>query len=182
MSLIPLLNAVRDQLHTVLQLDDRECDVREGPEPPANAGKLFIAIWGGSWQPYTAHNHDYFAEQFGVDVCISLRTGSIPTSRFGDVAMADARTGALIIGRAVAKAIHCQPNIIIRANNNLGISFPETRNGFCEPLRWLNSDAQPRRVGSDWWLSSDDKPFAGMALTIRFGEAVRIEEIIHTGT
>lgn len=186
MSLANLQLAVRNQLRTRLPIVDAATfplasindviDLQAGGQPPPAAGQLYLAIHGIDWSAAGAEKQRGTEEVFGVAITISRKIGSAPKDRQTGAFYADAVDGLDRIARLITPEIH-QNYVVMNAANTL-MGSPAF--GFQEPLRLIGGDPEPTIVGPEWWEGDTEtktNAVPGWTLQIRFGNAVRIQEL-----
>ncbi len=172
MSQRALLLATRDHLRTKLGLKPEACEITFQGMPLPMSGETFFGVWEGDWN---CQSTESLEETYGVSVTISVRLPAVPQDRQGPEILAKAGWGLMELAEQVRAAIHSNYELMDAANALIKSS---TTNGFVEPLRFKNGGRNERKAG-DWYAARGEKQ-AGMARTLTFGDAKRIQVIDHT--
>ncbi|HMP07592.1 MAG TPA: hypothetical protein PJ982_14680 [Lacipirellulaceae bacterium] len=183
MSHVALLRAVVDHLldDSSLGLDRENCAITHDGQPFPIAGDLFVAVWPGYWRDQGS-NGESLHEGYGGNVTVSLRCAHVPRDRIGVEVLAKASIGLLAICEKVRASIHMDPSnlidggvqkssVMMRANQIIGAAA----NGFVVPLQFQDGGRAEQKSGS-WW-SAKGEPMAGLAQTVTFGGAERVQPI-----
>lgn len=166
-----LLQAVLDHLRASLALDESTSEVMPTGKPPAFSGDTFYVVHPGQ---IGTDQVEGLEETFGVDVTITLRTGSVPADRVGTELILNTTTGIYARAAAVRAKLHMRyADVMNDANAALGSGV----NGFVEPL-WFLGAGRVQEQGAAWFSAkaTTANP-AGISLTLSFGRARRIQVI-----
>jgi len=181
MSQRALALAVRNYLRTQVPLKDEECEIMFDGQPPPMAGQRFASVWHAEWQ---AEDVEAIDEYFGLNVTVSVRTAYAPMDRGVFPLLADQQGLDLDhLVRKIMTAIHLDApgnpagDAILNAANVIINAEPTgAANGFIEPLRFRGGSAiEPK--GSEWFGAEPDSGVVGIAQTIHFGGARRVQNI-----
>lgn len=175
-----LLLATRDQLRDTpaLGLDSTNCEVTHDGSPFPSAGELFVAVHPGYWRD-AGSNGQSLHEEFGVNVTVTLRLPRAPLDRWGPELLAKAGKGVMAVARKVVVVIHMDPldsylsSVIVRANQLIGAT---EENGFITPLQFMDGGSPPQ-IKPGAWFSAKGEAHAGLAQTVSFGKALRVQKI-----
>jgi hypothetical protein len=178
MSQRALLLATRDQLRASpgLKVPEDQIQVTYKGRPYPMAGPKFIGVWAGYWRD-NGSNGLTLDELYGINVTVSVRMADVPSDRLG-VEAAKANDGLIALCEQIRALIHMDPEdtvvggVMWRANAILGI---ETANGFIQPLQFLDGGSADEKSGA-WW-GAKGQPMAGLAQTVSFGSAERVQNI-----
>jgi hypothetical protein len=170
------------------------CKVMPDEHPTASCGQEFISIY--------ANYHvgrDFMQgieEELGLVVAVSRKIAWVPPDYRGEKGYLD--THSLIIEdtdeelnferawsstearcREIVKLVVGEDRyeLMVAANALLNSGSP-----FTEPLKWQRSDAAPRQVSADFFISyyepiQDSDPFFGLVQKVYFGGAKRLQPI-----
>lgn len=179
MSRRALLLAVRDQLRALppvgLGYLPRECEVMYDGRPPPRAGAWFAAVHRGR-RSGQLHSEclDYELEFF---VTVTARV-NVPVDRLGAALYEASEKLDDRVDAIVALVQRQGVAILTAANTLLGSSFDQAGQprGFVERPYYLDDD-NGRLVGDEhWWGLATEVP-TGIAHTIRFGGARRVQAL-----
>ncbi len=179
MSLAALLQAVRDELRTVMGLPMIQIEVQEdGQPPPGMGGDLYLSVHPLSWRPTSGAEVVLgIDESYSVGVTITKRIRHTPPDRIGREVYLKSLIGFEAIARKIMVAIHQSETVMERANQYIAASQTDD-NGYdpiLEWLRWSSTQEVPtRRDGS--WLWETNLELASETVTIVFSEARRIQQ------
>lgn len=174
MSRRALLEAVRDTLKSVLHFESKECEITDmSGRPPPMCGKRFIAVHRagrrGKWQVALDEIYD-------VAVTVTMRVEQ-PYDRIGKNLLEKQESGMDDLCDRIRSAISVDSltnDIINAANVILGI----TVNGFIEPL-YFQDDNDIRIVSGDWFHADPEAVEVGIACTMKFTGARRIQPLAY---
>lgn len=174
MSARALKLAVRDHLRQKFGWDELHCAITYFGQPVQNAGKFFVGIWDGPWQ-----GHDRAGtsrdDTYGINVTVTVRIEGVPYDREGTELETKEADGLDALCEKIVSAIHVDPSgydIVNRANEIIGTGA----NGFVEPLIFF-SGGQPEPKGGPWFRANQKDQRAGIAQTVAFGQARRVQTI-----
>lgn len=173
MSMEALLFAVRDRLRFKLEYAPEQCEIMADGRPVPGCGEKFIAVWPG-YQRDNGSNGQSLDQLFGVNVTVTVRMMRVAPDKIGPLILAQANTGAYAETRRIQAVLHMDPDtyaVVHAANAIIGPNF----NGFIEPLQWQETRYEGVK-GAQWFRSRKEKQ-AGLALTLVFGRANRVEKI-----
>lgn len=173
MSMEALLFAVRNQLRAKLNYSPQVCEIMPDGKPSPGAGEKFVAVYFGYENDAGSHGES-LDQYFGVNVTLSVRIAKAPIDRVGPDIIAVAGTGLLAEARRIQAIIHMDPDgyaIVKAANVLIGPNF----NGFIEPLQWTSTNYLG--VQGAAWYRSKKGTASGVAVTLAFGKARRVEKI-----
>lgn len=177
MSQEALLEASRDRLRAVLptvlpNLPASAVEVGFDGAPHPSSGEWFFSIHEGEWRAQSG-DHD-LDEYFGVCVTVTRRVTFSPKDRWGTAVLIKAQTGINAVSRKVITALHKNYAVLNAANVIVGTAGAGP-DGFVEPLWYLNASPVALK-GPDWFEAADDGT-AGVARTLVFGRARRLQTI-----
>ncbi len=171
MSIAALLIATRNWIRAELELDETECKVMPGPEPPASCGERFLSVYGRNWRPGDFDLNRGIDEYYDIAVAVTFRSNWVPQDNRGEDLYIEQTEGLEAVLRELL-LIHQNIDIITAANNRITGS-----NKIIEPLRWKGCDAVPTPVGAAWFKADDGDesgdPVSGLVMEINFGDARR---------
>lgn len=194
MSETALSNGVVEQIRSVLSLRDQRCiDVRPDGKPPSSiVSDVFIAVHSEGWEfsgfvgdggGFIRNSgrglHNGICEEYHIHVTVSVKLTQDHKDFWGlAINMPWDRSLSYAV-RGVINAVHCQPDVLTMANNQLetGISSP-----FTEMLYGMRTQAK-REQKSEWWgttsTSKSDRvnPIVGYSQTVHFFGGKRIQGI-----
>jgi hypothetical protein len=168
-----LCSAVKTAIVDALDLtntNELECDVMFDGQPKPMAGKQFVGIWPGSWVSETT-NLDHIEETYGVNVTVTRRLTQFPKSEWAVEAWLAASDGVDKVCRQIIVAVHGSYAILQAWVTAMGGS-PQ---GEAEPL-WFQNSQGPQLKYADWF-ESDDGSLCGVAQTLIFGGARRVQNL-----
>lgn len=113
-----------------------------------------------------------FDERADVSVVITRRMSAVPFDTRGQEMYIQSSLDADRIANKIKVALHQNYSVITAANQLLDGVEP-----IIEPLRWLGGDPQPQFVNESWFSSNAPDPHAGLRLSIRFGQARRMQSL-----
>lgn len=167
-----LLEATRDRLREVLQLQPHDCDIMPGGAPPAMAGDLYYAVDEVSVQ---SGDRASLKETYSVGVWITLRAGVLPDDRMNNAYLSQSRflTGA---ERRVLAAIHGKHELRAAANAILTRDKLIGSGEFQWPLYYTGRGRTERKTG---WILGDDEenPVPCMVRMLPFTGGLRLQNI-----
>jgi len=172
---VALLEAVRDRLRTELSLDEQECNIEFDEQVPAHAVRhKYIVVMPGGISKGAAHDGGHVIDEIiGVDVTVIIRATDKPRDRRRDIFLRNLSNlnewcekirGQLDFNYTLLTAA----NTIINGDSN-------STEGFVEPLRFAGMDPRARKVSGEVFDSAPTEPNAGLARTVRFSGARRIQ-------
>lgn len=184
MSQRALLLAVRDRLRqpTVdggLAYTAEQCEVMFDGKPKPNCGEFFVAVHAGSW---TGRDCEALDESYGVQVTVTRRIAYAPYDRPTDP-LTDASDALDKLLEAIRAKLHADPGPRAAADPqqypvltlaNAYIANPA--NKFVEPLRFRDGGT-PAFKGADWFHAEGVGDECGVAQTLTFGGARRVQTI-----
>lgn len=142
-------------------------------QPPPACGQVFVAVWFDGRR--TSEGRTALNETFGVNVTVTMRVHQ-PYDR-----LVQHRDDLEVRANAIRALLHADnyDYRISRAANVLAgfDQTPSQRVGFCESLTFEGMDAV-QLVGGNWFHAPPDKLEVGLAQTLRFGKARRIQNTI----
>ena len=160
---------VQRYLQERMSFRDTECGVQNGPEPPSQAGYIYVSVHLGQ------ENHrgldQSIQESWGVDVTVSLKTARIPFQRWGIDAIDRPIDGLEVLGTQILNLLHHNYDLM-NAINASGRNL-----NFYRPLLAPSTQAAPQERGGAWWGAGKDSKGGqaqGMSKTFRFEGAERI--------
>jgi len=165
--------AAVDWIRGRLGLEIGEIDVAHGGRPPAIAGLFFVAIHSGPWQSINDQGY-LLDEDIGLQVTVSVKSGSLPTDRWGKPGYSDHGVGLDVLATRVIGVVHLQYGLLNNANDQIEGDV----NKYVEPLRFRRADAPVERA-AEWWSGSKTTHhgYVGMSRTLLFTGARVIQEI-----
>ena len=180
MSSTALCFAAVERIKTVLSpRSERWIDVRPDGEPwSAITGDVFISAWHNGFNG-GPRQHNFIDEIHSIGVTISLKTHKDHIDYWG------LRTNLPWDGsmdyavRKVIGAIHCQPALIVAANERLELAISSP---FVEMLMFKDSGPKKKRK-ADWWgtdttaTSSRVNQVVGWSQDVIFAGARRIQSV-----
>lgn len=183
MSMRCLLLAVRDHLRGTssggMGLLPTQCEICLDGQPPADCPEFFVGIHPGPWG---AIDIEGLYEQFSIQVTVSVREPKMPDDRLwrlmvlsADPADTAGKRSLYGLCESIRAALHLDvggDRILNLMNSYLGASV----NGLVEPLRF-QSGGTPMRKGPDWFSSDDEATLCGLAQTMSFSSAGRVQTI-----
>lgn len=182
MSWRALLLAVRDRIRVQCGYEDAVCDVTFDGRPHPSCGPVFVAIHKGSRSNRDAGTGRVALDQrYEVQVTVTMRQGPVPFDRLGTDLMIEAVDGLEPRVDAIIAAVQqdAYDHVIVRAANAMLASMePGPPLGFVLGLAYL-SDGPEREVGGRWFHATGREQAEGIATTIRFGGARRIQSLLN---
>lgn len=173
MSETALLVAVRDQIREICGYKPHECNIEYDEVPPAIAGEVYVVVMPGGWQPgeNNAKGGGVLDEIYSVDVSVIMRATRIPRDKTRDLYL-DLLDGLNVRVKAIRAAVHFNLEVMAAANENLEDSSALP---FIETLKFSGMDRRPRLVGAEVFGDKPGERRAGLARTINFSGARRIQ-------
>ena len=176
MSMSALLQAVQNQLVAELNyVKHRDVDVMPPPgRPPAMAGERFVAVWG---RKVSRHQNRALDERYEVRITVSMRGGQVPWDRWGSGLWLRATEGLEAVVRPIVAQIHgagANGIALLNAANQLLLGSTDK---FLSGVPLLfREEIGPEPKAPRWW-GAGEGTWAGIASTLVFGEAQRIQLI-----
>lgn len=173
MSLVAILQAVRDQLKTSLDLQDHECQVHDDPQPHPDVGKRFFAVYPGSCGPGSEQIDYGLSESLGVNVGLTVRLSGVPQDRVTEEIFLQALRGIEPLSRKIVAAIHMNYEVMSRANDLIS-----GEDKFFHPLTWAFTTMPPEVKLGEWFWSGESNISrkSGVFVNIAFVGAERIQK------
>lgn len=167
-----LLQAVRDQIRDRCGYGENECEVEFDEQAPATVGQVYIAVCPGGWRPGPNNDNGggVLDELIDVEVTCILRAANVPRDRKRSVFL-DNLNGLNERLSKIDNWIHFRTEVMQKANALL-----ESTQGFIEMLKFGGMEAKPRAVTSETFAAKSGENAAGLARTIMFRGARRIQE------
>lgn len=174
MSEIALLTGVRDHLRTALTLTAAQCEVEIDELPPAVVGDLYVIVMPGGWDagPRNSEAGGVLDETYGVEITVVLRAPKYPRDR-RRVQMLDSVSGINAKIDAVRAAMHFKSGVMSTVNALITNSSEK----FVEWLKFSSVERKPRVVGGEYFASNANEDAAGLARTVSFIGARRIQSV-----
>jgi hypothetical protein len=152
----------------------------DGPEPPADAGDVFVSIHQDASK---AGGYGRLDEMFGFVLTLSMRLRNIPLDRVGDSLLAvklARETGFNRRAEALRAYLHENWDLLYTANNYLLEVSPGTGLvwGFSEPPRYHGEEV-PMLVGPEWFGGEPDSGEVGLKADLSFGDCRRFQGVAH---
>lgn len=175
-----LLQAVRDRLREIMQLDDRNCQIELDDLAPSIASEDYWAIVPATATPGRRNQSSGIWDMsFGVRVVLLQRTTNVPRDRRRDVFMKHLHGINAKLAKASA-AIHFEYTNIINDANSIIANDTETATPgkFYEPLRWAGLD-RPQTFVADAYAgqaASMGDPVVGIKRAMNFTGARFLRE------
>lgn len=166
------LIATEGWLQEQLQLDAASCSVRPDGRPKPECGDIFVAIHGADKSPGPSNDQDVGVDiTVGLTVTVTYRTAYINDNELDQVYAKQSLAIEALCDRIIT-LIHKQYGLMGAANNLIS----GTTQLFIEPLRWLGGDAEPTKVGNEWFnpTAPEQGGWVGMVMSNRFGQARRL--------
>lgn len=182
MSLAALLVGVRDELRSVLGIQDALIGIQEDGQPPPGIGAaLYISIHPLGWRPTT--NREIIQgldESYSIGVTITKRISAIPEDRKDEEVFLKSLVGFEKLSRRIMVALHQNWDVIERANNFIIAQKTDDLevDPIMEWLRWERTQEIPTpRDGSWLWETREEliPRVASETVTIVFSEARRVQ-------
>lgn len=175
-----LLEAVRDQIRSVLNIKDRQCEIEfDDDEIPAIVGDLYIIVMPGTIQPGPRHDSSggVMDRIFSVDVSVVIRATAKPADRRREIFNANlgsinARLQAVFDAIDFSYVTMNAANVIIQANES-------SSEGFTEPLRFAGA-GRIRPVPGETFKGGGNEKVAGLIRRMSYGGARRIKTRTNT--
>lgn len=173
-----LLQAVAERLRDYIELDSLEAQVEHDEQAPVAVGeKYFCVLTGGlSPGPTEAGNVAILDELVSVDITVIIRCAAVQRDKRRDVFLGNVRS-LNAYTRKVQEAIHGNYTELINVANTYIRRESGSTDGFIEPLRFAGTDQRPRLVPGTTFAARPEEKFAGLARTVRFRNARRIQVI-----
>ncbi len=177
-----LLLAVRDRIRTEAPYEAAICDVTFDGRPHPSCGPLFVAIHKGTrGNRDSATGRVALDQRYEVRVTVTMRQGPVPFDRLGTDLMIEVENGLethvdriiAVVQRDSYDYVLCRDADAINASLN---TDPPLR--FCESLKYMD-DGPEREVGGSWFHATAKERAEGIATTIRFGGARRIQHLLN---
>lgn len=172
MSQRALLLAVRDYLRSSVNLADDECEVMFDGQPMPMAGERFVSVWPGDW---SARDIEGLDEEYGINITVTRRVTYAPADRVvAPLTGTDAQALDQLLEAIRAKLhLDSQGDKVLNAANTI---IGTGSNGFVEPLRFRHG-SRPEPKGPDWFSADGESEVSGLAQTLTFGGARRLQTI-----
>ena len=175
MSQRALCLAVRDKLQLAFGWNEAQCDLTPEGKPPAVCGELFVGVSEDGMDNSQAESLD---EIHRVSVVVTKRLPQAPWDRASQEIIHKAVVGAEVIADQVKAFVHRNYAILTLANLYLNEAIPSTQTiyGFCVPLLYRGQTRAQEKDGS-WFQGEADAPSSGVAITMSFGVAERLQSV-----
>lgn len=153
-----------------MSLSANNCDLGGiGGKPPPFCGQRFVVVHADGWKNLSSESLD---ERIGVAVTITDRIPLTPFDRLGTEELDEATNGLEAFAESVVPIMdRGQYDILDLAN----AMITDGLNTFVEPLRFRDGE-QPTLQTGDWFNATHEQ-YAGLSVTLHFGEALRVRRI-----
>lgn len=181
-----LLYAVRDGIRAAgMNYDVATCEIMDDGRPPPRCGNYFAAIHGGKAK---GQRDNQLFELYDFSITLTMRV-TVPLDRVGDQQIArnieriplGERQGFNAKVERLRALVHMNWRMTClsgqsppSANDNLAAWLTGEVYGFCEPMRFLNSEV-PTLVGGEWFGADPEVSAFGLKSTLQFGNCKRFQ-------
>ena len=187
-----LLYAVRDGIRATsgMNYDAKTCDIVADSDgrPPPVCGNYFAAIHSATSR---SDADNQLQEWYDFTITLTMRV-TVPIDRIGDQLMSRniervplaERQGFYAKVERLRARVHMNWGFVVltgqnppSANDNLVAWAPDgtTVYGFCEPMRYLGSNAPPVLVGGEWFDAEPESEEVGIKVDLLFGKCRRFQ-------
>lgn len=167
-----LLEAVRNQIRSVLDVEDRQCEVEFDEIPPSAVGQLYIMVLPGTVAAGPVHDSSggVMDRTFSTDVSVLMRLTRKPLDRqrdfFNDnLESINSRLQEVFDAIDFSYVTMNAANVIIQANES-------SSEGFIIPLRFAGM-GPVRVVPGEFFHGGGTEERAGLIRRMSFGGALR---------
>jgi hypothetical protein len=172
--------ATRDLIRSQLGYTAAQADVTFDGQPPPRCGKIFVGVHRGARDSSLRTGQEI---AYQMQITLTGRV-EVPYDRIGTDLMEKAMMGLDERSDAIIDLIHedashkllAAINAYIVQAHNQGTAQQE----FTEPPSFLGDDGG-RMVGGPWFHAAPEAIEMGVALTLRFGKALRIKRMEDLG-
>ena len=171
-----LLEAVAERLRDSIELDPTEAEVEHDEQAPVAVGEKYFCILAGGVMPGPSEAGSVLIldEIVNVDVTVIIRCANVSRDKVREVFLGNVKSLNSQV-RKVVEAIHGKYDNVINLANTFIQRESGSTEGFIETLRFAGMDTRPRLVGGATFAARPEESRAGLARTVRFRNARRIQ-------
>ncbi len=175
MSETALLETLAEKIRETCGYTEQQCQVEYDEVVPATAGEFYICVMPGGWVagPNNAIGGGVLDEIFAADVSVIARARRVPRDRRRGIFLDNLDGLNQRIRSIITSAAHF--SYVLMNSTNLKIT--DSSEKFIEPLKFRSVEPRPREVSPVIWGGTEGKEPGGLARTVRFDGARRIQHV-----
>jgi hypothetical protein len=177
-----VVNALQTEPPTGLGFTPAQCHRMYDGQPPPSMGQWFVSVWGDNSRQ-TQSQRVHLSEVFSVFCTVTVRFTRPFDQWLVHRDFLEQQANAI---RAIIVQDQWANSVINSANalagfRNSGTGSTAAPVGFCESLAFAGFDPVLEK-GADWFSAHPEKPMDGIAQTVKFAGARRVQAVTSATT